>query len=249
MYRKSYVVASSAAFASLYMIALKFIKGIPVYGIPGAKIKLAVSLSPVYGLVLGPLLGPISILIGTLIAMFMFPSSYNLFSIATIFCAPLGALVSSLILDKRKIFRLPAWAYSLSIYIMLFTAWFMTDVGRKAYIFTVPYALAVVIMIISVIARDSQWHANHERAFTLLYILASSVSGILADHFLGSIEAIIIFRYILARANPSDLAKIYLAAMPLVVTERSFMILIAFILELNLYLALKHTKYLLTEVI
>ena len=181
--------------------------------------------------------------------MFMFPSSYNLFSIATIFCAPLGALVSSLILDKRKIFRLPAWAYSLSIYIMLFTAWFMTDVGRKAYIFTVPYALAVVIMIISVIARDSQWHANHERAFTLLYILASSVSGILADHFLGSIEAIIIFRYILARANPSDLAKIYLAAMPLAVTERSFMILIAFILELNLYLALKHTKYLLTEVI
>ncbi len=248
-YRKSYILASIAVFASLYMIALKFIKGIPVYGFSGAKIKLAIALSPVYGLILGPLLAPLSILIGTLMAMFLMPSRYNVFSIATMFCAPLSALVSSLVLDKRKILNLPAWTYTLLIYISLFIAWFTTDVGRKAFLFTIPYILAMVLIIISTITRRCRWYINHRKPFTLLYILTSSTSGILADHFLGSLEAIIIFRYIFGHVGPDELAKIYLIAMPLAATERFFMILVAFILELHLYLILKYSGYLMTEVI
>ncbi|MCX8187790.1 MAG: hypothetical protein N3F65_04185 [Nitrososphaeria archaeon] len=228
-----------ASFSALYMVILKMLPGIPAFGISGAKIEIAIALSPIYGLLLGHVLAPSSIFLGTLMAMLIFPGKYTLFSYVTMFAAPLGALTSSLIFDQRKAFKLPKWIYSIVIYAALLLTWFATDVGSLAALFTIPYFAVMGFAAFSGIASSMR---KTLRAAPLR-ILAGCAGGIFADHLYGSLGAIIVFRYLTGAFVPEALAAIYLAAIPIVLIERGLMIAFSFIVALNLYLALRKSRY------
>lgn len=244
--RISLDAALLASFSSLYMVILKMLPGIPAFGIPGAKIEIAVALSPIYGLLLGHILAPSSILLGTLMAMFLLPGKYTAFSYVTMFAAPLGALASSLVFDRGKIFKLPKWIYSIIIYLILLGFWFATDVGRLAALFTIPYFAAMSLTAFSGITSFSK---RERLSAVALRILAGCVTGIFADHLYGSLGAIIVFRYLLAAFAPEALAGVYLAAIPIALIERGLMAGFSFVVALNLYLALKESKYLRVKVV
>lgn len=240
-------VALLASFAALYAVVLKLLPGIPAYGFPGAKIKVAVVLSPIYGFVLGQALAPSSILLGTILAMLIAPSKYTAFSLATVFCAPLGALSAALVFDKRRILGAPKWIYSLAIYLALYAAWILTDVGRGALLYTAPYAVVMGLLIADGAARRSSAE-RHGRILTMLHLLAGSAAGIFADHFLGSLEAIVVFRYLLESVKPDALTAVYLAAIPVVLVERGLMLLLSLIIVLNLYLVIGKSRYIRVKV-
>lgn len=239
--RISLDAALLASFSALYMVVLKMLPGIPAFGIPGVKIEIAVALSPIYGLLLGHILAPSSIFLGTLMAMLIFPGKYTVFSYVTMFAAPLGALASSLIFDRRKALRLPKWIYSLMIYAVLLSAWFTTDVGKLAAIFTIPYFDVIAFIVVSGMVNSAKMGP--------LRILAGCAAGIFADHLYGSLGAIIVFRYLAGAFTPEALVAIYLTAIPIVLIERGFMIAFSFIVALNLYLALRKSRYLRVRVI
>jgi len=235
-----------ASFSSLYMVILKMLPGIPAFGIPGAKIEIAVALSPIYGLLLGHILAPSSIFLGTLMAMLLLPGKYTVFSYVTMFAAPLGALASSLVFDRGRAFKLPKWIYSIIIYLILLSFWFATDVGRLAAFFTIPYFAAMALTAFSGIASFMK---RGKLPAVALRILAGCVMGIFADHLYGGLGAIIVFRYLLGAFAPEALAGVYLAAIPIVLVERGFMTGFSFIVALNLYLALRKSRYLRVRVV
>jgi len=231
-----------ASFSALYAVILKLLPGIPAYGFPGVKIQIAITLAPIYGFILGGVIGPISILLGTLLAMFVIPSRYTIFDFFTIACAPLGALTTALTLDKRALWGLPRWAYSIIIYLLLFSAWISTDAGRYAILFTAPYAAAALAVLLKGVILD-RIQAGRRILLTAPALLIGSASGILADHFLGSLEAIIVFRYLLGAIDSKALSAMYLAAMPIVLVERGLMILASFIMMVNLHLVIGRSSY------
>jgi len=236
-----------ASFSSLYMVVLKMLPGIPAFGFPGVKIEVAAALSPVYGLVLGYVIAPSSIFLGTLMAMLLLPGKYSIFNYVTMFAAPLGSLASSLVFDRGKLLGLPKCFYSIMVYAALLTCWFATDVGRLASIFTAPYFLAIFLIIFSSSAIKLSRSKTIFPVF--LRILAGCVAGIFADHLYGSLAAIMVFRYMLHSFGPGTLAGVYLAAFPIAIVERSFMILFSLIITFNLYLALRKSRYLRVRVI
>lgn len=229
-----------ASFSALYMVVLKMLPGIPAFGIQGTKIEIAVALSPIYGLLLGHILAPSSIFLGTLMAMLILPGKYTLFSYATMFAAPLGALVSSFIFDRGRIFRFPKWVYSMLVYAVLLITWFATDVGRLSVLFTIPYFATMALVLFNGLASFA-WRRFLPAA--ALRILTGCVAGIFADHLYGSLGAIIVFRYLTGAIAPDALAAIYLAAIPLALIERVFMIAFSFIVAFNLYLALRRSRH------
>lgn len=233
-------IALLASFSSLYMVVLKLLPGIPALGFSGVKIEIAVALSPIYGLVLGHVLGPASLLIGTLMAMTILPGRYTLFSYVTMFAAPLGALSSSLVFDRGRVLGLPKWIYAIGIYGLMLACWYATDVGRLAAVFTLFYVAVMALTAIGGTLGTSRGGAR----WRWLKILAGCASGIFADHLYGSLAAIIVFRYLLGSFDPEAMAALYLAAIPLVGVERGLMLIFAFAVALNLYLLLGESRYL-----
>ena len=240
--RLSLETALLACFSALYAVILKLLPGIPAYGFPGAKIQIAVALSPVYGYVLGGALGSASTLLGTLLAVFLIPSKYSVFSLATIPCAALGALTSALTLDRGKILGISKWLYSILIYLILLSAWVATDVGRATLPYVIPHIGAVVLILLKGAFLDKIKFRRRILAVTPKLFIAA-LAGILADHLLGSLEGIIVFRYVLAAASPESLTAIYLAAIPIALVERGIMIAASFVILINLYLAVGRSGY------
>ncbi|MEM2187732.1 MAG: hypothetical protein QW330_00990, partial [Nitrososphaerota archaeon] len=232
-------VALLASFSALYMVVLKILPGIPAIGFPGVKIEIAIALSPIYGLILGHVLGPASLLIGTLMAMTLLPGKYTLFNYVTIFAAPLGALTSSLTFDRGRLLGIPKWVYAAGIYGVMLAFWYATDVGRLTAIFTIYYLAAVALVLASGILGSGGRIGR-----SALRILAGSASGVFADHLYGSLAAIIVFRYVLGSLEPEAMAAWYLAAIPVVGVERGIMIIFSFAVALNLYLLLRGSRYL-----
>ncbi|RLE68671.1 MAG: hypothetical protein DRJ45_07660 [Thermoprotei archaeon] len=231
-----------AGFSALYAVVLKILPGIPAYGFLGVKIQIAVVMAPIYGFILGEILGPAAILLGTLLAMLLIPSKYTVFSFFTILCAPLGALATALTLDRRTLWRLPKWIYSILIYLTLLSAWMVTDVGRATILYTAPYFTIMALIFLKGAFLDK---INFRRKLLSITpsLVIGAAAGIFADHFLGSLEGIIVFRYLLEAVDPETLATFYLAAIPLVLVERGLMILTAFIILINLYLVIGRSSY------
>lgn len=169
-----------------------------------------------------------------------------MFSYVTVFAAPLGALVSSLVFDRERAFKLPKWIYSIIIYVILLLFWFATDVGRLAAFFTAPYFIAIALTAFSGIASFAR---RGRLPATALQILAGCVMGLFADHLYGSLAAIIVFRYLLDIFAPEALAGVYLAAIPIVLIERGLMTGFSFAAALNLYLTLRKSRYLRVRVV
>jgi len=245
--RISLNAALLASFSSLYMVILKMLPGIPAFGFPGVKIEIATALSPVYGLVLGHALAPSSIFLGTIMAMLLLPGKYSIFSYVSIFAAPLGSLASSLVFDRGSLLRVPKWLYSMAMYTALLVCWFATDVGRIAALFTAPYFATMLLVVFSSLMLKLS--GGRAMLLIVLRVLAGCAAGIFADHLYGSLAAIIVFRYMLHSFEPSALAGVYLAAIPVALAERGFMILFSSIIAFNLYLALRKSRYLRVRVV
>jgi len=95
------MAAYTAVGAAIYYMLL-FLPGIPIIGTP-AKMEIAAALSPVFGVLLGPVAGFGAVLIGNVLKFLTTPSIYSLPFIPA---APLSAFAAG-VLTERK-WRVPA---------------------------------------------------------------------------------------------------------------------------------------------
>jgi len=95
--RTTYIVAFAGVSAALYYVLL-FLPGIPVLGTP-ASMDIGASLSPLFGLLLGPIAGPLAVLVGN-IAQTMLPTP-SPYGIPFIPAAALSALGASLLATRK----------------------------------------------------------------------------------------------------------------------------------------------------
>ena len=94
--RTAYVAAYTAIGAAIYYMLL-FLPGVPIIGTSG-KMEIAAALSPVFGVLLGPMLGFGAVLIGNTLKFLTTPSIYSLPFIPA---APLSALAAGFLAEKK----------------------------------------------------------------------------------------------------------------------------------------------------
>ncbi len=94
-------VALVAIFAALYYILSLITPYIPAIGLPEIQISLEAMIASVFGLVLGPYLGTLAALLGSLVTWTLPPSGMSPFVLPFLLSPPLNALVTGLIFYKK----------------------------------------------------------------------------------------------------------------------------------------------------
>jgi len=95
--RFSYIAAFAGIGAALYYILL-WLPGVPVPGLPQIKMEIGASLAPLLGIILGPYIGAIAVLVGNIIKSL---TPFNPISLVFVPCAPLSAFGAALLITKK----------------------------------------------------------------------------------------------------------------------------------------------------
>jgi uncharacterized membrane protein len=180
-----------ALFAALIAIITR-LPGIPIaFGLATGSIEFSVPLYPLAGILLGPVIGPIAVLIGNIIA-WLIPSS-TVLGFLLIPAGALAALCAGLLVRRTKWAN---WKTAAVILAVLIVLWYATPVGLEAPFY--PFFLHIPALMLILIFRGKIFefvNSTSKRTVTLGIGIASFV-GVMADHMWGSIMFITAINYV-----------------------------------------------------
>ena len=234
---KSKDLALISILAALYVI-IAALPGIPIIGGKG-RIDLAASIAPVFGILLGPWKGGLTALVGVLLAWLLPPGAPSLHS-AVFIPAPVLSSLTTGFLTTRELKSLPSWIFASCILGVLIVCWYLTWVGRSAPLYPIPHLVALFITIVLgkwLSGSIGEGHGSRVIVKRSLVVPIVSYCGLMADHMYGNL-AFITFAglFMPLKAIPS-LPLIFMSVLPISVTERLLMTLIASIIGVPLIIA------------
>lgn len=244
-------VSLVAVFAALSVAVIIFLPGIPMIGLPGARITLDASIAPVYGLVIGPYLGALAALLGGIIVAGY--KGWPVFAVLTSFSPAISAWVAGML--TRKSVRVAGrevkgWIFAASTVFILIAGWYVTWVGQRAPLYPVIHwtGLAVILALRGKIS--TLYESGGKRGLSLAIFL-SSYCGLISDHMLGNIIFISGLGWfipleavggILASMGLPDVPALFMFMLPISTVERIVMTVIAMIFGTGLILVLRSSR-------
>lgn len=126
--------------AAVYAV-VTLLPGFPVIGAPGSEIDLARSLEPIYGIMMGTYFGPLAAFLGAILGKILSGES------ASLLFAPLALVstLSSALIYRDRIARIPGWATSGLILTVMIVVWGFTQQAQNAPFFAVPHIAAAAM--------------------------------------------------------------------------------------------------------
>jgi uncharacterized membrane protein len=229
-------VSLVSVFAALSVVVILFLPGIPMIGLPGARITLDASIAPIYGLVIGPNLGALAALIGGLIVAGY--RGWPIFSILTSFCPAVSAFVAGMLSIKNVRVaghNLSGWTFAALTVAALIVAWYLTWVGQQAPFYPLIHWTGLIV-ILTFRGRISTLFERGDKKGLSLAILLSSYCGLISDHMLGNVIFILglgsfipleVVSSILTSMSLPSIPALFIFMLPVSAVERLVMTLIA----------------------
>lgn len=172
-----------AMLASVYA-ALSFLPGMPMIGAEGSSIDPVRMLEIGYGLILGPVYGPVTALLGAVVGKLLKGDSFGMFF------TPLAA-VSAFIAAMLGRGDRKGWMISAGVLGILTAAWYVFEVGRA-----VPYypLLQFIGLVIILLFRDKigKMIQSEDRSVLTKGILLCSFPATITGHMLGGLIFILL---------------------------------------------------------
>jgi hypothetical protein len=203
-------LALVSVFAALNLI-VDIIPFTPTIGVPGTFFRLSWVLSPITGILLGPVAGGISCTIAGLLSIAM--GQPWTFSIFTPFRSGLSALQSGLLAQNQ-------WKPALTLLSFLIGLWFVLPNGREAWPIISFHVVGVLLIVMLRSKIHTFIHSPHLNKVALGISIAA-YCGNISRHLLGNIILLFLL----------DLSPlIFISAIPLTIIEQlAFMIASAFL--------------------
>ena len=180
-----------ALFAALIAIITR-LPGIPIsLGVQTGDIEFSVPLYPLAGILLGPWIGAIAVLIGNIIA-WIIPTS----TVMGFLLIPAGAFaaLSAGFLVRRA--KWANWKAAAVLLIVLIAFWYVTPIGFEAPFY--PFFLHVPALLLILIFRGKIFefvNSTSKKVVTLGVGIGSFV-GVMADHMWGNIMFVTAVNYV-----------------------------------------------------
>jgi uncharacterized membrane protein len=235
--RKTKIIASVAIFSALYTV-LRLIQTIPMIGVSGARFSLSDAVAPVFGVVLGPYVGGLSVILGTFIAIVLGRP------VQFMFLDFLPALVNAValgFLSRRK------WWPAVVLYAALLIGFLINpltsvfiNVGGVEIPFVWLHLVAFIVLLSPPGRKAGAWIQSLEPKKLTAGIAISAFIGTMTQHLMGNIlyETILNQFYVLLGQQPIVPAIAYPANWTLVFFlypwERLILIVIAVIIGVPL---------------
>ena len=243
---RSRVVASVAAFAVLYAL-LRLIPTFPMIGVSGAVFSLSDMIAPIYGVILGPFIGPLSIILGTFLAIALGKPPTFLF--LDFLPATLNALVVGLIMRRRF-----ASAIALNIVILaILLANPLTTifVNLPNQTITLPFHwmhyIALATLISPIGRRAAEWVRGASAANLAKGLAVLAFIGTMLQHSTGSILFEVILGQYLHVIKPESYLLIWNTVFYIYPVERIVLIILATIVGTPIVRSLKASRLLYFE--
>ena len=180
-----------AVFAALIAIITR-LPGIPIsLGIRTGTIEFSVPLYPLAGILLGPWIGAIAVLIGNIIA-WIIPTS-TVWGFLLIPAGAFAALSAGALVRRTK---WASWKTAAILLIILIALWYVTPVGFEAPFY--PFFLHVPALILILIFRGKifEFVNSTSKKLVTLGIGIASFIGVMADHMWGNIMYITAINFV-----------------------------------------------------
>lgn len=180
-----------AVFAALIAIITR-LPGIPIsLGVQTGDIEFSVPLYPLAGILLGPWIGTLAVLIGNVIA-WIIPTS----TVMGFLLIPAGAFaaLSAGCLVRRT--KWANWKTAAVLLIVLIALWYVTPLGFEAPFY--PFFLHVPALLLILIFRGKifEFVNSTSKKVVTLGIGIGSFVGVMADHMWGNIMFITAVNYV-----------------------------------------------------
>lgn len=169
-----------AVLAAVYTVG-SFLPGFPMVGASGT-IDLVRALEMGYGILLGPIYGPIAAFLGALIGKLLTGGGFGMFMIPL---APVSAFIAAA-LSRPKVFKLRGWMYPVAIISVLCLGWYLTPTGRDVYYFPVWHLVGLGIVLVLRGRMADLLQSENKRHLTL-GIALSSYAATMAGNMLGNL--------------------------------------------------------------
>jgi uncharacterized membrane protein len=201
------IIALMTILAALYTVG-SYLPGFPMIGVPGSKIDLVRALEISYGIVLGPIYGPITAFLGAIVGKTLTGGGVGLFFTPL---APITAFVAA----NMKIRG--GWKNSAVIILMLILVWYMSPMGRRAYLAPILHVAGLIIVV--ALGERIFTYLNSENRTKLYFgLFLAGLPSTLAGHIAGNIIYLNLF-------NPAP--EFFVAILPVSTAERLVIALIA----------------------
>lgn len=238
---KTKIIAIVSIFTALYAV-LRIIPTVPMIGASGASFSLSDVIAPLYGIILGPYIGGLSVIIGSLIAFFGKPPFFMGldFLPATVAAFSVGLLV------KRK------WICAIGLNVVLLTAFLIhpntsvfVDYSIGSTTLTFPFAwlhIVALIVLISPLGRKvAQWVKTNNTTKITVAVAILFFIGTMMQHLMGNL----LYETIMAQPLGHIPVELYpanwLLVFPLYPIERGALIVFGTIIGTSLIKVLKNT--------
>lgn len=236
---KSYPWALTGIFAAFHLI-LSIIPAFP--GVGGGAISLGMISGPLVGFLLGPIYGTISVLIGSILGIWLNPT-VPLLGPFSVIPPTVGALVAASIRGKGKkpLLALAAMAGS-------FVLFLISPIGISAIGFLWLHSIATLSVLLFLIPKVSDSFdvkegslLNFGKLFVALWLL--SFIAVMADHLIGSGIGIFYFVYVFEMPI-ADLEFIFMSIVLLVYPiERLVMCTILAVVLFGVHIGLARSEF------
>lgn len=237
------LISITASFAALYAVLL-MIPTFPIIGIPGAHFPLADALTPLYGFILGPVAGPLSVVLGNLLTYFITKPSFLGLGFLPEF---IGVLILSLVLKGRYLIAFIVYLSVLLAFILHPLALLTISFTIGSTRITLPYhwlhILALILISPPISKKASKWLREPKGGLELTVGVALlSLVCVMAMHSTGSVLWMSIHGYLLRTIPFEAFPKIWGVVFWLYPAERLFMTLISTLVTTPIIKILRSAK-------
>lgn len=224
-------IALTAIFAAIYAV-FRIIPTVPMIGAPGVTFSLSDILAPLYGIILGPYIGGLSVLIGTFTAMSVkTPVFLGLdFLPAFVNAVALGFLV------RRK------WLPVIILNVILLAAFIANPLtlvfvplgSNFSFPFMWLHIIALIVLISPLALMATKWIEKSKVNLAVAGFAILAFIGTMMQHLMGNILYENIFVYVTNIMTPESLALRWQAVFFLYPWERLILIILAALVGLPL---------------
>ncbi len=245
---RSRVVASVGVFAVVYAL-LRLVPTFPMIGVAGAVFSLSDMIAPIYGVILGPLAGPISIVLGTFLAIALGKPVVFLF--LDFLPATMNALVVGLIIKLRFMYAVLLNIVILAILLVNPLTLIFVDVNMGAQHVMLPFHWMHYLALLTLISPLSRWSAEWVRANPATNLLKALVVlafiGTLLQHATGGILFEVVLGQYLGVVAPEAYPVIWSTVFYIYPVERAVLVALAAIVGTPIVRSLKASRLLYTD--
>ena len=213
-----------ALLAAVYALG-SFLPGFPMLGVSGSKIDITRSLEMGYGILLGPVLGPLAALLGAVVGKTLTGGGFGMFFTPL---APVSAFVAAA-LSRRRVFGVEGWKAASAVLATLIAGFYVTGLGLMIPVYPVLHVagLALILVLRGRLAESIQ---SDDRARLSLGVALCSFPATMAGHMLGNV-----IYTVLLGPNPAFLMGI----LPVTALERITLTILSTIISTPLLLVVR----------